>query len=76
MEIAIYCVIMVLALAALILLIYWPKIQKMKEKTDKQKSDDSIEKIEKAYTKKCIHCGEKIPLENQICPSCNKTQEP
>ena len=78
MEIAIFVVIIVVALACLLLLIFWPRIKKSGKKTEQpagEKKDPAVEKIEKTYTKKCIHCGEPIPLDDKICPSCNGLQE-
>jgi sensor domain CHASE-containing protein len=57
---------------AIYLIVYFARSKSRKEKKDKARFEANMERIEKRLYKKCRHCGQNVPIEDNICQSCNQ----
>ena len=68
-------ILVVIAFSAFILLfvaMYFTFMRKNKEVIEKARFDKTVERFEKRHMKKCKHCGEGVPVEDNICMSCGE----
>lgn len=47
-------------------------LKRPKKVEDKAQFEQSIEQFDKRHMKKCKHCGENVPVDDNICMSCGE----
>lgn len=59
-----------LSVVAIVIIVYFLKRQKKVEV--KAQFEQGIERFDKRYMKKCKHCGQSVPVDDNICMSCGE----